>query len=70
MNPQRFGDSSPAGLCDHCTNVRIIQNRRGSRFYRCSLADVDPAFLRYPPLPVLICRGFTKADPVAPSQGT
>jgi hypothetical protein len=52
-----------AGLCDRCTNVHIIENRRGSRFYRCRLADVDPAFVRYPPLPVLSCPGFVPEEP-------
>jgi len=68
VNPEQFSDGTRAGLCDRCQNVQIIQNRRGSRFYRCRLADVDPAFVRYPPLPVLFCPGFAPIDPAAPSQ--
>ena len=45
-----------------CTHVHIVQNRRGSRFYRCRLADVDPAFPRYPALPVLACEGYEPAE--------
>jgi hypothetical protein len=60
-------DFTPAGLCDRCANVHIIENRRGSRFYRCRLADVDPAFVRYPPLPVLSCPGFVPAAPAGPA---
>jgi hypothetical protein len=56
-----------AGLCDHCANVHVIENRRGSRFYRCRLADVDPAFVRYPTLPVVSCSGFVPAEPSRPS---
>ena len=65
----KFRDFTRAGLCDQCTNVQIIENRRGSRFYRCRLADVDPAFVRYPPLPVLFCSGFAPGRPSDPSEG-
>lgn len=58
-----------AGLCDRCTNVQIIENRRGSRFYRCRLADIDPAFVRYPPLPVLSCAGFVPTEPSRSPMG-
>jgi hypothetical protein len=52
----------PAGLCETCANVRIVQSGKGSRFYLCRLSAVDPAFPRYPRLPVLRCRGYTPAD--------
>lgn len=47
------------GLCASCINVRIIENKRGSRFYMCELSKVDPAFPRYPPLPVVKCSGYS-----------
>jgi len=50
------------GLCGSCLNVRIIENRRGSRFFLCRLAEVDPRFPRYPRLPVLRCRGYAAAE--------
>lgn len=50
-----------AGLCEHCSNVRIVESRRGSRFYLCQLSEVDPRFPRYPRLPVLRCSGFRPA---------
>jgi hypothetical protein len=50
------------GLCARCVHAHVIENRRGSRFYRCRLADVDPSFSRYPPLPVRQCRGFQPAN--------
>lgn len=42
--------------------MRTVVNRRGSTFFRCSLADSDARFVRYPPLPVLECEGF-EANP-------
>jgi hypothetical protein len=58
---ERADDFVRVGLCARCTHVHIVENRRGSRFYRCRLADVDPAFPRYPPLPVLLCPGYARA---------
>ncbi len=46
------------GLCLSCRWVRTVTNRRGSTFFRCGRADADPSFPRYPPLPVLQCRGY------------
>ena len=62
--------STPAGLCDRCTNAHIIENRRGSRFYRCRLADIDPAFVRYPPLPVIVCTGFAPGEASRAPEGS
>jgi hypothetical protein len=46
------------GLCGHCRNARVVESRKGSRFYFCLKSKTDPAFPRYPPLPVLECRGY------------
>ncbi len=54
-----------AGLCESCRNVRIVDTRKGSRFYLCELSEVDPRFARYPPTPVLRCIGYTPALPAA-----
>jgi hypothetical protein len=51
-------DPDAIGLCVSCRWMRRVTNRRGSTFFRCGLADTDPAFPRYPPLPVLSCAGF------------
>lgn len=48
------------GLCATCVHVRVVTSSTGSTFYRCSLADVDPRFRRYPALPVLSCAGYEK----------
>lgn len=46
-----------AGLCATCTHVHKVRTGRGSTFYRCGRADAEPAFPRYPRLPVLRCPG-------------
>lgn len=51
----------PPGLCESCRNVRIVDTRKGSRFYLCELSDVDPRFAKYPPTPVLRCIGYAPA---------
>ena len=56
-----FGPRAAIGLCLTCVNSRVVESRRGSRFYLCALSAVDPAFLRYPPLPVLRCSGYRPA---------
>jgi len=52
----------PAGLCEQCANVRVIDTRKGSRFYMCQLSEVDPRFPKYPRTPVLQCVGYTPAS--------
>lgn len=51
---------APAGLCADCRHLRLIESAR-SVFVRCGLADEDPSFRRYPPLPVRRCQGH---DPI------
>ncbi len=45
------------GLCAACVHLRLLASKR-SVFVRCGLAEIDPAFVRYPPLPVRACRGY------------
>lgn len=45
------------GLCATCGHLRLLASPR-SVFVRCGLAESDPAFVRYPPLPVRACRGY------------
>lgn len=49
----------PAGLCEACRHARRVASAR-SAFLRCGLADREPAFPRYPRLPVLACAGFAQ----------
>jgi hypothetical protein len=52
----------PIGLCADCRHARVVQSARGSTFYRCHLADIDPRFAKYPRLPVLHCAGYEPAE--------
>lgn len=47
------------GLCAGCVNVRVVRSGKGSTFFLCELSKTDPAFPKYPRLPVLRCRGYT-----------
>jgi hypothetical protein len=47
-----------AGLCDRCRHQRLVANTRGSSFSLCERSRSDPAFPKYPRLPVRACRGF------------
>jgi hypothetical protein len=42
-------------------NVKIVETRKGSRFYLCTLSEVDPRFPKYPAIPVLRCVGYVPA---------
>src|ERR1700721_2358028 len=48
------------GLCLDCAHARRIESERGAIFYLCELAAVNPAFRKYPALPVVICSGYAK----------
>ena len=48
------------GLCGGCVHRRLVASKR-STFLLCGLAEVDPRFPRYPPLPVRACDGFRPA---------
>ncbi len=46
------------GLCATCIHRREVPNSRGSVFYLCQRSKSDPAYPRYPRLPVLSCPGY------------
>jgi hypothetical protein len=48
------------GLCADCAHARRIESSRGSLFYMCLRAEQDPAFRKYPTLPVRECEGYDK----------
>jgi hypothetical protein len=45
------------GLCASCVNSRPVRGT-STTFWLCELSRVDPAFPRYPRLPVLRCAGY------------
>jgi hypothetical protein len=49
-----------AGLCDSCLHQRVVRNTRGSTFSLCERSRTDPAFPRYPRLPVVRCAGHER----------
>jgi hypothetical protein len=49
---------SEAGLCAGCTSGQRVVSARGSVFWRCERSAEDPAFPKYPRLPVLRCPGY------------
>jgi len=49
-----------AGLCDTCLHQREVHNTRGSVFSLCERSRHEPAYPRYPRLPVLECAGYER----------
>jgi hypothetical protein len=47
-----------AGLCDSCVHQQLVRNTRGSEFSLCRRSRADPAYPKYPRLPVLACPGY------------
>jgi hypothetical protein len=52
----------PPGLCGGCRHSRAVQARGSSVFRLCLRSTGDPNYPRYPPLPMLSCRGFERLD--------
>ena len=52
------GSGPEPGLCGACHHGRRIETVRGSVFWLCDRSATDPAYPRYPSLPVLACPGF------------
>jgi hypothetical protein len=47
----------------------VVETRRGSRFYMCERSRTDPAYPRYPRLPVTRCAGFVAVTREPPAEG-
>jgi hypothetical protein len=54
--------SQAAGLCADCAYSKIVRSDRGVAFYQCLRSFTDPAFPKYPRLPVLKCSGYSKTS--------
>ncbi|MCL4218517.1 MAG: hypothetical protein KJ052_16135 [Candidatus Hydrogenedentes bacterium] len=49
------------GLCAICRHARCVPHPRGGLdYWRCAKHDEDPAFPKYPRLPVLECPGYAR----------
>jgi hypothetical protein len=55
------------GLCETCAHVQIVRSSKGSSFVLCRLSEVNPAFRRYPALPVTACPGFSPTTEPKPT---
>ncbi len=51
-----------AGLCDRCAHQKLIHNTRGSTFSMCLRSREDPAYPKYPRVPVASCAGFDRRN--------
>jgi hypothetical protein len=51
-----------AGLCDSCLHQQFVPNSRGSVFSLCRRSRTEPAYPRYPRLPVTACPGHEPRD--------
>ena len=62
--------SDPVGLCRDCAWSRRVETARGSVFRLCRRHRSDPAYRKYPTLPVVRCPGFEvrRPDPGAPPE--
>jgi len=60
--------SPSAGLCETCRHARLIVSGRGSLFWLCRRSETDPAFPRYPALPVRSCAGHEPGIPTQPDR--
>jgi hypothetical protein len=49
-----------AGLCGRCRHQQTLRNTRGSVFSLCRRSRTDPAYPRYPRVPVLACPGYER----------
>jgi hypothetical protein len=54
------------GLCDTCRHQRLVRTGRGSVFTMCLKARDDPAFPKYPRVPVTACAGYEKGRAPTP----
>ena len=57
-------------LCEQCSHRRGVVSGTGSRFLLCRLALSDERFAKYPPQPVLDCRGFEAEGQSESAEGS
>jgi hypothetical protein len=51
------------GLCDTCTQQKLVHTTRGSTFSMCLRHRTEPErYPKYPPLPVRACPGHEPRD--------
>ena len=65
----RGGDPA-VGLCAECAQCHRVASARGATFFLCRRAATEPAYARYPRLPVTWCQGFVPlpVDALSPAR--
>lgn len=56
------------GLCQRCARAKRVQTARGSSFWQCTHSQVDPAYPKYPRLPVTTCPAAQLGDGDSPGH--
>lgn len=49
------------GLCEHCLHRRLVRSERQADYLLCEYSKIDPAFEKYPRLPVKKCSAYLSA---------
>ena len=57
-----------AGLCDSCVHQQLVRTTRGSEFSLCLRSRTDPAYPKYPRVPVVACPGHAPRVPHSGSE--
>ena len=51
------------GLCSDCVHAKRLNTKGGSVIFLCGLSAGNPAFAKFPLLPVTTCAGYLKIKP-------
>ena len=63
MEPDdKHAEAARVGRCTSCRFAKRVESGKGSVFFLCTRSETNPAYPRYPRLPVRSCRGY---DPVS-----
>ena len=57
-----------AGLCDSCAHQQVVRSGRGSVFSLCRRSKSDPAYPKYPQIPVVRCAGHEPREGQRPDR--
>jgi len=49
-------------LCDFCRHTKEVVSGKGARFLLCQKSVADHRYPKYPPQPVIQCRGFERNE--------
>ena len=49
-------------LCEDCHHMQEVVSGKGSRFLFCEKSGADNRYPKYPPQPVIQCRGFERSE--------